>query len=106
MAKTHDIGTKHFVQYLGFYPALWGLKVVVSGWTQEIADPYRTGKTLIVRLPFKRAVALGKWTGLKDEEEALNLAVQGRVLTDADFQEGWQPPAYQVGATSFEDWDV
>jgi hypothetical protein len=106
MAKVHNIGQRHFFQNLGFYPALWGKRLWVKGWTQEIEFPFRSANTFIVRLPFNRAVAFGKWSGQLDEEEALNRAIQGRVLRDEDFEEGWTAPAYQAGTTSFEDWDV
>jgi hypothetical protein len=101
MATTHDIGKQHFVQYLGFYPALWKSRIWAKGWTQEISEPFRTGDTLIVRLPFKRAIAFGKWIGELDEEQALSRAIEERVLTDEDFQEGWTPPAYEAPEEDF-----
>ena len=79
-------------------PAAWGNKIIVKGWTQEISEPFRTSEPWIIRLPFYRALIIGKWTGFKDsEEEALNNAIQRRDLTDDDFQEeaGWVPPPDQ-----------
>lgn len=103
MPKVHNIGANRFTQFIDF-PVKWGWKIAVRGWTQEIEEPYRTASPLIVRLPFHKAVVFGKWTGQLDEEQALNNAMQGRVLTDEDFEEGWQPPAYQAPEES--SWDL
>jgi hypothetical protein len=106
MAKTHQIGKQYFVQYLGYYPAAWNKRLAVTGWTQEIDEPFRMGDTLIVRLPFKKAVAFGKWTGTLNEEQALSRAIEERVLRDEDFQEGWEPPAYKAPEEDFWAIDV
>jgi hypothetical protein len=96
MPKVHEIGKKHFLQILHNYKVQWGSRVVVKGTTQEIEPPFRTATPFILRLPFNKALVLGKWSGkINDETYALNLAIQGRVLTDEDFQEGWTAPAYQ-----------
>ena len=106
MPKVHKLGTKRFFQYIDF-PVKWGYKLYVRGWTQEIEEPFRTATPLIFRLPNHKALVVGSWTGqIDDEEAALNAAIEGRVLQDEDFQEGWVPPAYQNRATSIEDWDV
>lgn len=108
MPRTHDIGTKRFIQFIDF-PVKWGYKLVVRGWTQEIKDPFRTATPLIFRLPFHKAVVFGIWTGQQiDEESALNNAIQGRVLTDEDFQEekGWIPANHQATEEGVWDWDV
>ena len=105
MPKVHNIGKTRFTQYIDF-PVKWGWKIAVRGTTQEIEEPFRFATPLIVRLPFHKALVFGKWQGQLDEEEALNKAIQGRVLSDEDFQEGWTAPAYQNGTSSFEDWDV
>ena len=91
MPKVHNIGKQHFVQYIDF-PVKWKWKLFVRGWTQEIAEPFRTATPIILRLPKHKAVVFGKWTGNQpDEETALNNAMQGRLLTDEDFTEekGW-----------------
>lgn len=49
----------------------------------------------MIRLPFYRTLVIGKWVGQLNEEEALEKAIQGRVLKDEDFQEGWTAPAYK-----------
>lgn len=94
MAKAHEYG-KHnrFIQYFPKYPANWGWKIAVKGWTQEIEEPFRTSTSVIVRLPFNKALVFGQWTGHVDEYEALTKAVQERVLSDEDFSEekGWTP---------------
>lgn len=92
MPKVHNIGTKHFVQLVDL-PVVWGKKFMVRGWTQEIEYPFRTSKPFLVRLPKYKALAFGKWTGFKDEEEALNSALERREVTYDDFTEeaGWTP---------------
>lgn len=93
MAKLHNIGPRHFVQFLHF-PAQWEGKLWVTGWTQEIQHPYRRAEPLILRLPFKKAFVVGKWQDAEyDEEEALMYAVQYREATYDDFTEeaGWTP---------------
>lgn len=102
MPKVHNIGTKRFFQYIDF-PVKWRWKLFVRGWTQEIEEPFRTSKPLIIRLPFHKAFVIGTWTGVaKDEETALNAAIEGRVLKDEDFQDGWEAPAYKVGEEDSE----
>ena len=93
MPKVHNIGPKHFVQLIDF-PVIWGPKIVVRGWTQEIEEPFRTAQPFLVRLPKYKALAFGKWTGFKTEEEALNLALEMREVTYDDFTEeaGWTAP--------------
>ena len=71
MPKVHKIGPKHFVQLTNF-PFKWGFKFFVRGWTQEIEYPFRTSTPFIVRLPRYKALVFGKWTGTKNEEEALS----------------------------------
>jgi hypothetical protein len=106
MPKVHNIGKQYFTQYIEF-PVKWGCKVVVRGWTQELEEPFRTATPLIFRLPFHKAIVFGKWTGKQDDEElALNNAIQGRALTNEDFQKGWTPAAYQVGEKSIWDFDA
>ena len=91
MPKVHNIGPV-FVQVTKF-PYDWGNKVVVRGWTQEIEEPFRTSKPLILRLPNYKALVCGRWTGIKDEEEALSGALETREVTYDDFTEeaGWTP---------------
>jgi hypothetical protein len=93
MPKTHNIGPKHFVQLIDL-PVVWGKKFLVRGWTQEIEEPFRTSTPFLVRLPKYKALAFGKWTGFKTEEEALTSALQTREVTYDDFTEeaGWTAP--------------
>jgi hypothetical protein len=101
MSTTHNIGTKHFVQIIDF-PVEWGYKLFVKGWTQEIVEPFRTSSPLIFKLPKHKALVVGKWTGIQpDEETALNRAIEGRILNDEDFQEGWTAPAYKATEKDF-----
>jgi hypothetical protein len=91
MPKVHNIGPV-FVQVTKF-PYEWGSKIVVRGWTQEIEEPFRTSKPFILRLPKFKALVCGRWTGVKDEEEALSVALETREVTYDDFTEeaGWTP---------------
>ncbi len=93
MPKVHNIGKQWFVQVTRF-PFEWGKKYLVKGWTQEIEEPFRTSEPYIFRLPKYHALVFGKWSGQKNEEEALNDILQRRDLTYEDFQEekGWTPP--------------
>jgi len=101
MPKVHEIGKTRFIQYIDF-PVKWGWKLVVRGWTQEIEEPFRTATPVILRLPLHKAIVFGKWNGKQeDEESALNNAMQGRLLTYEDFEEGWTPAPEQVAETSF-----
>lgn len=105
MPKVHNIGANHFVQVLDL-PVIWGKKVVVRGWTQEIEEPFRTSQPFLVRLPNYKALAFGKWTGIvHDEEEALNSALQRRDVTYDDFTEeaGWTPAPDSDREESSED---
>jgi len=106
MPKIHNVGPQHFVQYIDF-PVKWGWKLAVKGWTQEIDKPFRTAEPLIFRMPFHKALVVGKWTGkVEDEEEALQRAIEGRVLSDEDFLEGWTPAAYQTDEEGRKDFDT
>ena len=91
MPKVHNIGPV-FVQVTKF-PYDWGNKLAVRGWTQEIEEPFRTSKPLILRLPNYKALVCGRWTGTKTEEEALSGALETREVTYDDFTEeaGWTP---------------
>ena len=105
MPKVYKIGTKHFLQVIDL-PVVWGNKVFVRGWTQEIEPPFRTSTPLLVRLPKYKALAFGKWTGFKqDEEDALNSALETREVTYDDFTEeaGWTPPPDSDREESGED---
>lgn len=107
MPKIHNIGTKRFFQYIHF-PVKWEAKLWVRGWTQELSEPFRTSEPLIFRMPFHKALVMGKWTGkIEDEAEALTRAIQGRVLTDEDFSEdkGWIPAPDLSDEEGRKDWD-
>ena len=103
MPKVHNIGPV-FVQVTKF-PYEWGSKVVVRGWTQEIEEPFRTSKPFILRLPKFKALVCGRWTGTKNEEEALSVALETREVTYDDFTEeaGWTPAPDTNSEESVED---
>jgi hypothetical protein len=104
MPKVHNIGSNHFIQYTKF-PYKWDGKLLVRGWTQEIEEPYRTSEPFIVRLPNYRALVLGRWSGMKNEEEALNGALERRDVTYDDFTEeaGWTPAPDTGGEAGRQD---
>ena len=107
MPKIHDIGPQHFIQVTDF-PVKWGWKLWVKGWTQEIEEPFRTSEPLIFRLPFHKALVVGKWTGkVEDETEALMRATEWRIASNEDFQQeaGWTPPAWKDTEEGGKDWD-
>ena len=103
MPKVHNIGPL-FVQVTKF-PYDWGNKVFVRGWTQEIDEPFRTAKPLIMRLPKYKALVCGYWNGTKTEEEALLGALETREVTYDDFTEeaGWTPAPDSDREESSED---
>jgi len=103
MPKTHDIGSKYFVQITRF-PYEWNKKVVTRGWTQETEAPYRTATPLILRLPRYRALVLGKWNGQTDAVEVDKL-IGLRMVTENDFTEeaGWTPPLKSNREKSLDD---
>jgi hypothetical protein len=103
MPKVHNIGPV-FVQVTKF-PYEWGSKVVVRGWTQEIEEPFRTSNPFILRLPKFKALVCGRWTGVKNEEEALSVALETREVTYDDFTEeaGWTPAPDTDSEESVED---
>ena len=106
MPKVHNIGPV-FVQLTKF-PYNWGNKVVVRGWTQEIEEPFRTSQPLILRLPKYKALVCGRWTGVKNEEEALTGALETREVTYDDFTEeaGWTPAPDSDRETGIEDFNT
>ena len=106
MPKVHNIGPV-FVQVTKF-PYDWGNKVVVRGWTQEIEEPFRTSQPLILRLPKYKALVCGRWTGVKNEEEALSGALETREVTYDDFTEeaGWTPAPDSDRETGIEDFNT
>ena len=106
MPKAHNIGPL-FVQITKF-PYKWGNRVVVRGWTQEIEEPYRTANPFIFRLPNYKAIVFGLWTGAKDEEDALNSALERRDVTYDDFTEeaGWTPAPDSDRETGSDDFHL
>ena len=106
MPKVHNIGPV-FVQVTKF-PYDWGNKVIVRGWTQEIEEPFRTSQPLILRLPKYKALVCGRWTGVKNEEEALTGALETREVTYDDFTEeaGWTPAPDSDREESGEDFNT
>lgn len=104
MPKVYNIGPKHFFQVVHL-PVIWGNKVVVRGYTQEITEPFRTSEPFLLRLPKYKALAFGRWTGSKTEEEALTSALETREVTYDDFTEeaGWTPAPDAGGEESSED---
>lgn len=108
MPKLHNIGPKHFVQYVSF-PVKWQWRLWTTGWTQEIEEPFRTSTPLIFRMPFHKALVIGMWTGrVEDETEALMRATEWRVASIEEFQKeaGWTPAAFEASGESSENFDT
>lgn len=86
MAETHDLGPI-------FVHSIWlkeGAPLAHTAPTNELEEPYRRSKSLIIRLPFtNRGAVFGWWrkTG-RDEEEALREAV-----TSVNAREGFKHDA-------------
>jgi hypothetical protein len=70
------------------YPKRFIYPFFEIGWTQEIEEPFRYGKCLVLRLPYgKVGLGIGIWLKQKDEDDALLGAIQGRevALDDIEF---------------------
>lgn len=80
MPEIYQLGTQHFAHTMT-YPTRKFPVVDTGGDTQEIEWPYRTGKSVVLRVPFTRAaLVVGKWTGKRDEQQALTEAIGVREL--------------------------
>jgi len=80
MAKTHDVGKKHYWHFM-VYP-LKPKVVFEKAETQEIEEPYRFGKGYCLRLPFTRlSIVMGKWIKYYSESQALTNAIVGRKMS-------------------------
>ena len=62
----------------------------------------------MLRLPKYKALVCGRWTGVKDEEEALAGALETREVTYDDFTEeaGWTPAPNSDREESGEDFNT
>lgn len=77
MPQIHDIGRHHFVHTME-YPTK-KFPIVDKGETQEIEQPYRNGRSLVLRIPLSRiAVVVGRWQTRLSEDTALRRAIQAR----------------------------
>lgn len=78
MPQVHDIGPV-FVHTMN-YPDR-NFPLVDRGETQEIEDPYRYGRSWVIRLPWsRRALVTGRWTSQEPEDSALRRAIRARDL--------------------------
>ena len=83
MPNVHHIGPKIFVHQMTYPPGRFPL--CERGNTQEIEHPFRTGSSLVFRAPLtRRAVAVGWWTGQREEEDALMGALIARWYREED----------------------
>lgn len=83
MPTVHHIGTKIYVHRMEYPPGRWPLAEV--GDTQEIDWPFRTGKGVVIRLPFTRtAVCVGRWGRSIEEDDALTTAIGARWMENHD----------------------
>lgn len=79
MPELHQIGKHHFVHAMKYPTTRFPL--IDRGDTQEIEDPYRYGRSLVMRLPFARsAFVVGRWTGEGTEDSGLRRAIGARDL--------------------------
>lgn len=61
------------------YPKRFVYPPFEIGWTQEIEEPFRYGRCLVLRVPYgKLGVGFGIWLRKKEENEALLGAIQAR----------------------------
>jgi len=81
--NVHHIGPKIYAHQMTYPPGSFPL--CERGDTQEIEYPFRTGSSLVFRFPFtRRAMAVGVWTGKRDEEDALMGAIVARWIDEED----------------------
>lgn len=79
MPQLHDIGKKHFVHTMA-YPTK-KFPILDRGETQEIEEPYRLGRSWVVRVPLTRwAFVAGRWVSEQPEDSALTRAIKARPL--------------------------
>ena len=79
MPNVHHLGPKIFVHQMTYPPGRFPL--CERGATQEIEYPFRTGSSVVFRLPFStRALSVGIWTGQVEETVALEGAIGARWL--------------------------
>lgn len=84
MPKVHHIGPKMFAHQMT-YPPDKRYPLMEPGETQEIEYPFRSGRSLVFRVPFTtRALAVGVWTGIRDETDALEGAIGAKWITDVE----------------------
>ena len=61
------------------YPKRFIYPFFEVGWTQEIEEPFRYGRCLVLRAPYgKLGIGFGIWFKRKEEDEALFGAIQAR----------------------------
>lgn len=78
MPQVHDIGPI-FVHSMT-YPAK-DFPLIDRGETQEIEEPYRYGRSWVLRVPWsRRAIVTGRWTREEPEDSALRRAIKARDL--------------------------
>lgn len=79
MPKVH--GSGRLFAHAMLYPTKL-FPLVEPGTTRETEHPYRTGRSLVLRLPFsRRAVAIGVWGSAHGEEvSALSEAIGYREI--------------------------
>lgn len=79
MPQVHDIGARYFVHAMAYPDRAFPL--IDRGETQEIEEPYRYGRSWVIRIPWSRhALVTGKWTREETEDSALRRAIKARDL--------------------------
>jgi len=90
VANTRGVGSFywHAFVYPIKPPVLWE-----RAETQEIAEPFRFGIGISLRLPLTRlALVMGRWTAQYEEGQALTNAIKGRVMEEDEVN--WDTVRY------------
>jgi hypothetical protein len=96
MPHVAQLGSKVFVQTIK-YPIKVSFKSLIEvGSTQEIEEPFRTGKSLVIRLPFKKALVIGIWRYALEESEALVSALGGRMMSIEEYHNAKEKESTEV----------
>lgn len=96
--KIYDLGKQHFWHTMQYPKMMPPPPLTETGATQETDEPFRYGRSRVVRLPFsRRALVVGKWQGENAERLALGMAVRSRDLTvSLDEIRSWEFDEYDV----------
>jgi hypothetical protein len=82
----------HSVNVQWHTPPIW----LAPEW--EVEEPFRRGKTVILRYSWGKSLVFGFWgkTGYDEADALLNATIHGRKRTDGEHL-GWDEAAYRAG---------